>query len=353
MLSRGADPKDIIFANPCKSSTFLEYAKTNGIDLMTFDNEEELAKIQSIYPGARLVLRIKVDDSNSSIRLGLKFGTDMKNVEHLLRRAKDMNLTVVGIAFHVGSGCHSKESYVEAIRDSRIAFDLSLKLGFPMSLLDIGGGFPGTQISYDKQIDGNSPNFEEMAELINQTLSHYYPENDLTIIGEPGRYYCESAFTLVTKITSKNTIQEQNGGKAVMYYLNDGVFGSFLDAVFTKKIYKPIPLLKNNFHLSLRQVCPTILWGPTCDSYDCIRNDFEMHEMNVGEWLLFEDMGSYSLPYAEYGFNGMPAPKHKIFISEYAENCLMKTDVWPKIKSFLADFKWKDIYCEKVWYQMG
>jgi len=40
------DPSRIIFANPCKMSTQIRYARANDVDLMTFDCEEELYKIK-------------------------------------------------------------------------------------------------------------------------------------------------------------------------------------------------------------------------------------------------------------------------------------------------------------------
>ena len=339
ILRKGGKPEDIIFANPSKSNSFLEYSKRNGIDLMTFDNREELDKINAIFPESRLVLRIKVDDKDSNIRLGLKFGADMQNVETILKRAKDMKMNVIGVAFHVGSGCQSSQSYVNAIKTSRVVFDLAQTMGFHMSLVDIGGGFPGTDKCYNQKKTTAFPKFREMAQVINQSLTEYYPEKNLTIIGEPGRFYCESAFTLVTKIISKTLIQTKEE-KTVMYYLNDGIYGSFMDAVIDNKTYKPVPLLENNLNLNLRTVYSSILWGPTCDSLDCIRNNFKMPEMNIREWIVFEDMGSYSLPYTQYGFNGMPTPTVKIFVSETAETSLMKTHIWTKLKSYLADIKW-------------
>lgn len=39
-----ADPSRIIFANPCKMSSQIRYARANDVDLMTFDCEEELYK---------------------------------------------------------------------------------------------------------------------------------------------------------------------------------------------------------------------------------------------------------------------------------------------------------------------
>ena len=40
------DPSRIIFANPCKMSSQIRYARANDVDLMTFDCEEELYKIK-------------------------------------------------------------------------------------------------------------------------------------------------------------------------------------------------------------------------------------------------------------------------------------------------------------------
>ena len=52
------DPSRIIFANPCKTPDHIRYAQEKSVDLMTFDCEEELFKIQKYHPKARLVLRL-------------------------------------------------------------------------------------------------------------------------------------------------------------------------------------------------------------------------------------------------------------------------------------------------------
>jgi diaminopimelate decarboxylase len=43
----------IIYANPCKQSSYIRYAQEVGVEIMTFDNEQELLKIQQIYPHAK------------------------------------------------------------------------------------------------------------------------------------------------------------------------------------------------------------------------------------------------------------------------------------------------------------
>ena len=146
IIKRGGRSQDIIYAQTSKTNSSLKFCNKQNIDLMVFDNEEELAKISAVFPSARLVLRIKGNEKDSDVEPGVKSGADLKNVEKLLIRAKDMKLNIMGIAFHVGTGrgCHSAQAYGEAIQTSRKAFDMAIGMGFSINLLDIGGGYPGT-----------------------------------------------------------------------------------------------------------------------------------------------------------------------------------------------------------------
>ena len=49
------------------------------------------------------------------------------------------------------------------------------------------------------------------------------------------------------------------------------------------------------------------LWGPTCDGLDCVLNQCQLPELHVGDWLIFPDMGAYTLAAAST-FNGFPRP---------------------------------------------
>ena len=48
------DPSRIIFANPCKMTSQIKYARSNDVDLLVFDNEEELYKIKLYHPNSNL-----------------------------------------------------------------------------------------------------------------------------------------------------------------------------------------------------------------------------------------------------------------------------------------------------------
>ena len=74
VLNHGGKPDSIIFANPCKQVEQLEHAREVGVSLMTFDSCEEATKIKKIFPGARLVLRLEVAETDARTPMGNKFG---------------------------------------------------------------------------------------------------------------------------------------------------------------------------------------------------------------------------------------------------------------------------------------
>ena len=123
------DPSRIIFANPVKMTSQIRYARSNDVDLMTFDCEEELYKIKLFHPYAKLILRLAVDDTKSKCQFNKKFGCRLHQVESLLTIAKTLKLNVVGFSFHVGSGCSSAESFYEALRDCKKATETATAMG--------------------------------------------------------------------------------------------------------------------------------------------------------------------------------------------------------------------------------
>jgi hypothetical protein len=140
----GVKQPEIIFANPCKPRSHIIEAVCRNITLMTFDNEAEVKKCASISSKIGLILRIITDDSGSQCRLSSKFGAPKSSWRPLLSAAKAHGLSVVGVSFHVGSGCRDSTRYALALRDARELFDLAeAEYGFQMTILDIGGGFPG------------------------------------------------------------------------------------------------------------------------------------------------------------------------------------------------------------------
>ncbi|KAI8069559.1 pyridoxal-dependent decarboxylase [Gongronella butleri] len=305
VLDLGVEPHRVIYANPCKQSSFIRFAHQQGVAKMTFDNAEELHKIKQLYPNAELVLRILTDDSKSLCQLGLKFGAPLDTVPHLLQTAKDLDLNVIGVSFHVGSGCLDEHAFADAVMRARSVFDQADAMGFNFTLLDVGGGFPGADVK-----DGIT--FEKVAAILGPAVDRHFAPN-IRVIAEPGRYYVASAFTVCTNVIGRRTVLNDAAGTdpAYMYYVNDGMYGSFNCILFDHQVVVPRVLLKNNEfcydkRAEIDYECS--IWGPTCDSIDCLSKSTRLPLLEEGDWLYWENMGAYTICAASQ-FNGFKKSK--------------------------------------------
>ncbi|KAL4236688.1 Mitochondrial 2-oxoadipate and 2-oxoglutarate transporter [Mactra antiquata] len=316
VLSLDINADRIIYANPCKQASMLKYAAKHDVEMMTFDNEAELHKVKALYPQAKLVLRI-LPPSNFKVQceLGIKFGCHPSKALPLLQTAQALGLNVMGVSFHVGSGCAEAGAFDVAIQQARQVFDLAVEMGFDMSLLDIGGGYPGTD---------NAPiTFSEIAEVINVALDKYFPEDsNIEVIAEPGRYMIASAITIGVNIIAKRIVARDQHGEngelmdaptmsdepAIMYYVNDGVYGSFNCVLFDHQVVSACSLKSSKDEMTYE----SSIWGPTCDGIDCIMQTVQLPMHDVGEWFYFEDMGAYTVSAAST-FNGMDGPARKYY----------------------------------------
>jgi ornithine decarboxylase len=303
----GVDPTRIIYANPCKQNSFVKYAYNNKVRMMTFDNAEELHKIKRFHPDAQLVLRILTDDSKSLCKLGLKFGAPLDTTGFLLATAQELGLDVIGVSFHVGSGCFDANAFGEAVVRARRVFDQAKNYGFEFNFLDVGGGFPSAHIT-------EGITFEKVAGILGPTVDALFGP-DVRVIAEPGRYYVGSAFTLATQVIARRTINreaveshEQEQSPSHMYYINDGMYGSFNCIMFDHQVCQPKVLLRSGAYAYQEPLAHiprgwASVWGPTCDSIDCISSKSSLPLMESGDWLYFDNMGAYTITAASQ-FNG-------------------------------------------------
>lgn len=321
VLDLKVDPSRIVYANPCKQNSHIKFAAKHHVAQMTFDNEHELHKIKSTYPEAKCIVRVLPPESDKvQCQLGIKYGAPLKQVPHLLKVAKELGLSVVGVSFHVGSGCYDATAFSAACASARAAFDMGEKVGYHFDLLDIGGGFPGQKSA--------KISFEEICSVLRPALDMYFPESSgVRIIAEPGRYFVASAFTLATNIIAKRTVPRDmvNVGDdkdcevtpddepSFMYYINDGVYGSFNCLLYDHAEVEP--LLVDEFEYADEPRFTSSIWGPTCDGLDCIKENYPMPDMDTGEWIVFRDMGAYT-GCAASNFNGMPKPRCYYYIND-------------------------------------
>ncbi|XP_065880611.1 ornithine decarboxylase-like [Euphorbia lathyris] len=286
ILSLGVSPDRIIYANPCKEVAHLKYAASVGVNLTTFDSKYELEKIVKWHPKCDLLLRIKAPDdiSGAILPLSSKYGADLDEVESLLEIAKAAQLNIAGVSFHIGSGCTNPMAFRAVIASTKQVFDMASRLGMnSLQILNIGGGFTAT------------PKFEEAATIIRSAIHDYFGETtkQLRIIAEPGRYIAENVFTLAANVVGKRV-----RGELREYWINEGMYSSFNALIYGCATLIPTPFACNSNPCNpTRKQAPTYvskLYGPTCAAVDTITQNLQLPDLEVDDWIIFSNMGSYT-----------------------------------------------------------
>lgn len=301
VLSLGVSPDRIIYANPCKSESHIKYAASVGVNVTTFDSVGEVEKIKKWHPKCDLLLRIKPEEditNGASTCLGLKYGALEDEVPELLKAADAAGLKVTGVSFHVGSGGAAAKAYHNAILSAKNVFETASRLGMAkMKILDIGGGF----------ISGSK--FEEAAFNVNDAIkTHFGNEEDVVVIGEPGRYFAETSFTLATKVIGKRV-----RGELREYWIDDGIYGTLNNIVFDFATVTCMPLRFGTENVT-KTYYPSTVFGPTCDSVDTVLKDYDMPELEVNDWLVFPNMGAYTVS-SGTNFNGFSSSVKNIYLA--------------------------------------
>ena len=282
--------RDIVFAHPCKRPSDLKFAEACGVRLATFDRVDELHKIKAHHAESELLLRLRVDAKAAGhlIPLGLKYGATVQEVPELLATARDLGMRVTGVSFHAGSGCSDESAYARAIEHARAAFDLAAEAGFRMTTLDVGGGFR------------HDAAFETISANISRALAENFGDlkDDLRVIAEPGRFFAESIVTLITPVIG---VGKRND--TMHYWISDGLYGSFNCIMYENQRPTAVPVKKKRIDEE-ENYRPSIVWGPTCDSTDCVAQDVALPELATGDHLVFFDAGAYTLSGA-CDFNGI------------------------------------------------
>jgi len=338
--SSGLTTDRIIYANPCKQPSHIRAAAELGIRLTTFDNVDELRKIHKINPQARLVVRILGDDSSSVCRFNIKFGIAVEELEPLLLEAANIGADVVGVSFHVGSGCRSADAFVNAVENARMAFDLFAKCGLPEpKFLDLGGGWPG---DLQECQDANTVTFEQISSKLRPALDRLFAD-DVKIIAEPGRYFVHAAATLFVNVTAKRKVQtnvpdltgaESSGTdssgedtdvehdekrprpgmyeQGFRYYVNDGCYGSFNCIMYDHRENLTPEIMmdcEGSFiNMKSNRLYDCSVFGNTCDGIDRISASCALPDVPIGTWFGYINMGAYTSAAAS-NFNGFSVTK--------------------------------------------
>jgi ornithine decarboxylase len=303
---------DIILANPCKKREDIEYAKEVGVETTVVDSREEIEKMVDCDWAGSSFVRIRVDDSGSTMPFSAKFGVPIDEAGLLTAYAMTLKQKISGISFHVGSGCNDATQFKKAILSANAVFPLMCgqQIKKPYTI-DIGGGF-------------TSENFNGVALEVKRSRGHI--TSNTRFIAEPGRFFAATSHDLFVKVIGKKPMTRHNGFR---YTLDESLYGQFSCIPYDHAQPKWIRVRGPN-DKAKRKSLPGILYGRTCDSVDLIAASESTEELFEGDWLWFPNMGAYTTV-TSTEFNGFPKPP-TLVCEDDKDGCL------PDVRQFQDDF---------------
>ena len=227
-----------------------------------------------------------------------ELGLPLDRTRELLLLAKEFNLNVIGVSFHVEAVRENPSRYdtamIEAIENSRQVFRQADEVGFRMTCLNLGGGF----------LDSS---FEETASKLTEALDIHFPVNsndssmNCTIIAEPGQFFVSSVVGIACQIIGKRPNRDQSlNDYEESLYLNDSVYSTFMPIIHKSAVPCPTVLKKRgrsseveeskNSDSKRYRIC-----GLTGYTLDVVKYCKLQEGLSVGDWLYFPQMGGKSI----------------------------------------------------------
>ena len=255
------------------------------VDIKVVDSLCEVQKLvqYDIMP-AKVLVRTKSNITAAHVKLDSKFGATQQEALDIAEFCREHALPICGVSFHIGSGGEfpRREAYKTALSYAEPVLDhiRTFLQEDALPVLDIGGG-----LLYDTDLE----------EALGFTRGLPY-----RIIAEPGRYFSEPAFHLFTQVIAKT----DRG-----LFLDNGVYHEL--NVFHRDHWT-FPAITHTFcnnvceEIAADQYASVEVFGPTCDSYDTIGPTVLPVGVEVGDWILLDNMGAYTMA-GKVDFNGIPS----------------------------------------------
>lgn len=104
-----------------------------------------------------------------------------------------------------------------------------------------------------------------------------------------------------------------DGEQGYDYWITDGLYGSMNSVMYDHAVLTTRPLVSDLVNeqamhtkqkSAVQQLFKSTVFGPTCDGLDTVLSDYSLPKLRNGDWLVFPNMGAYTLSGAS-NFNGI------------------------------------------------
>ncbi|AWS43639.1 alanine racemase [Streptosporangium sp. 'caverna'] len=282
MLSLNIPAERLVVGMPVQSMADITTALSAGVKSFVADSAEQLERLATAG-ASKVALRLSVPSQGSRWPLSEKFGATPEVISELARQARDLNLTVEAITFHVGSQAESIQVWRSALRSVGHVLQELDQDGIRVPLINLGGGFP---VPYE---GSSPPTIEEIGAEVDAAVAEELPY-PVALAAEPGRFIVAAAGTIHARIIGTAVRSDRR-----WLYLNVGCYNGLFEAGRTGGAVKlPVRAVDHG-----TDSCESmVLAGPSCDGDDVMEERMLPAAVTTGDRIRFEYAGAYSLSYA-------------------------------------------------------
>jgi ornithine decarboxylase len=212
--------------------------------------------------------------------------------------ARFLGLEVAGISFHAGSQLREPAMWRGALDAALALWTEAADAGHPLSLLNIGGGFPAF---YGQEM----PATEEYARAVMGMVRARF--GDVAVMAEPGRGLVAEAGLILAEVIL--VARKDPADLARWVYLDIGRYSGLAETA-DEAIRYQIETAHDG------ETGPCILAGPSCDSTDVLYEKRPVQlplALGEGDRVRILACGAYTSSYSSVGFNGFP-PLRSVFV---------------------------------------
>ncbi len=298
VLMAGGDANKTIFSGVGKRIDEIAFALESGIE--AFD-VESLAELQTIIAVAEVMETIapisirfnpNVDaKTHPYISTGLKeskFGLTIEQAFSAYKTARTSPFVdIVGINMHIGSQITDLSAFTEALEiEACFVKRLKDELDITLKHVNMGGGIG---IQYDDEVPINIAKWADAVKSI-------FPDNDITLLMEPGRSIVANAGVLLTRVIHN---KEHSGHR---FTVVDAAMNDYARVA----LYEAYNTISNLSRLQQSAKAQSIV-GPVCESTDCFAKD-RLLDAEPDDILAIHDAGAYGFVMASnYNTRERPA----------------------------------------------
>lgn len=283
VLNAGAKGHDIIYSGPVKRERDIIQAYDAGVRIFAVDSYAEIDKLAQYAPQAKLILRVKTDDSSSQIKLSTKYGVTFEEALTYLQYIKAAQLEPYGITYLVGAQNEDCSNWERSFTAAHKFVETVSTQGFDLKVINVAGGFP---IPLHKDV----PSLGQ----ISSAMKHRAP--NLRYFAEPGRVIAAEGGKMIFPIVS---IAKRNN--KTWLYIDASIFGS-LFMIGAHQFKYPITAERYDIDYEEYTIAST-----SCDGRDIIAHNALLPKgLRINDLLIIHLVGGYSLPVWNVTYAGVP-----------------------------------------------